>query len=239
MWQQRVVTTTSDINCLLLSQVDWDEYRPPLHRQDYGRLVRSPIKNKGHVLMDLCMPSGALHRTTLSRANLISVPALYTAVRKTTWGGLFPVLADNDEQSAIAIRAKGNKGPVGEPTSDEEGRARRKAAAKKEMMRSPFAKEPVDAELAAEERELQRIMREQNLFTGRPPSAKTYYPPVPPPANKVKKTVAAQFVEPAEAPERRAGRRRGGSVITDSIAKAAETRRSRRKSSDNYGDDEA
>lgn len=52
---------------------------------------RSPIKSKGHVVMDLCTPEGRLLRNTVSRSNLHHIPALYTALRKTTWGGLFPV----------------------------------------------------------------------------------------------------------------------------------------------------
>ena len=54
---------------------------------------RSPIKSKGHITLDVCTPEGRLVRNTVSRSNLHQIPSLYTAMRKTTWGGLFPVLA--------------------------------------------------------------------------------------------------------------------------------------------------
>jgi ribosomal protein RSM22 (predicted rRNA methylase) len=43
--------------------------------------------------MDLCTPEGRLLRNTVSKSNMHHIPSLYTALRKTTWGGLFPVLA--------------------------------------------------------------------------------------------------------------------------------------------------
>lgn len=99
----------------LLDEVDWEEYNPPLHREEWGRVIRSPIKNRGHVSMDLCLPNGSVARSTLSKSNVMHVPSLYTAMRKTTWGGLFPVIPDNIEQindgrSPIALKSKGLRG---------------------------------------------------------------------------------------------------------------------------------
>jgi ribosomal protein RSM22 (predicted rRNA methylase) len=96
----------------LLDEVDWEEYNPPLIREEWGRVIRSPIKNRGHVSMDLCLPNGSVARSTLSKSNVIHVPSLYTAMRKTTWGGLFPVIPDNiDGRSPLALKSKGLRGP--------------------------------------------------------------------------------------------------------------------------------
>jgi ribosomal protein RSM22 (predicted rRNA methylase) len=43
--------------------------------------------------MDLCTPEGRLLRNTVARSNMPQIPTLYTALRKTTWGGLFPTLS--------------------------------------------------------------------------------------------------------------------------------------------------
>ena len=94
--------------------MDWSNYKPTLHREEFGRLLRSPLKMKGHVTMDLCHPSGSLIRNTVSRGNLLQVPSLYIALRKTSWGGLFPCLMEQEERSALALKAKGNRGAVGE-----------------------------------------------------------------------------------------------------------------------------
>ena len=65
------------------------------------------MKNKGHITVDLCTPDATLVRSTLARSNLLHVPALYTALRKTTWGGLFPVVPGSNEVSPLAFRNKG------------------------------------------------------------------------------------------------------------------------------------
>jgi len=95
----------------LLDEIDWEDYRPPLHREEWGRIVRSPIKNKGHITMDVCTPQGQLLRSTLSRANLRHIPALYSSLRKTTWGGLFPVLADDGSSVPSFMAAQQQQSP--------------------------------------------------------------------------------------------------------------------------------
>ncbi len=183
-------------------QVDWEEYKPPLYREEYGRVVRAPLKNKGHITVDLCHPGGDLHRNTLSRANLLGVPALYSALRKTTWGGLFPVLAEQKERSPLSRKVKGNRGApapfrksislVGQSSAEmvdegmtEEDADDEDAAAmtkKKKGKGGPkhtveeFTKRLTPAEeLAAAKRDLQR---KQNHFTGRPLNSKTFYPKI-------------------------------------------------------------
>jgi ribosomal protein RSM22 (predicted rRNA methylase) len=74
----------------LVDEVDWDEYRPPLYRHEWSRIIRSPIKAKGHIVLDACTPTGRIQRSTLSRGNVMNIPSLFVSIRKTTWGGLFP-----------------------------------------------------------------------------------------------------------------------------------------------------
>ena len=87
--------------------IDWETYSPALRREEWGRIMRSPIKSKGHATLDLCVPSGVLTRSVLSRGNMLQVPSLYTAMRKTTWGGLFPALLEEEERSPLAIKSAG------------------------------------------------------------------------------------------------------------------------------------
>lgn len=59
--------------------------------------------------MDVCTPGGYVQRSTVSKANLHHIPSLYTALRKTTWGGLYPVLSTDDNRNALARSAKGTR----------------------------------------------------------------------------------------------------------------------------------
>jgi ribosomal protein RSM22 (predicted rRNA methylase) len=54
--------------------------------------------------MDLCTPEGRLLRNTVAKSNMHHIPSLYTALRKTTWGGLFPVLAGECAYIAVGVR---------------------------------------------------------------------------------------------------------------------------------------
>ena len=59
--------------------------------------------------MDLCNPQGSITRSIFSRSNIINVPTLYTALRKSTWGGLFPAnisdeTTNSDERSLLTNR---------------------------------------------------------------------------------------------------------------------------------------
>ena len=92
----------------LIDEVDWEEYTPPLMRTEWGRVLRSPIKRKGHVSIDLCAPSGSIVRTTLSKRPLHHIPSLFTAIKKTTWGGLHPTIMDTDSSSKSPISNKAN-----------------------------------------------------------------------------------------------------------------------------------
>ncbi|CAM9882881.1 unnamed protein product [Chrysoparadoxa australica] len=57
----------------------------------WGRLVRPPLKSKGHVTMDICTPTGELTRTVVSRKKVAHIRGFYNASRKSRLGGLWPV----------------------------------------------------------------------------------------------------------------------------------------------------
>lgn len=82
----------------LVDEVDWDDYNPPLFRQEYGRLIRSPLKKKGHVILDTCQSDGHLTRSVLAKSEVWQVPTLYSALRKLRWGGIIPVLPLQQQQ---------------------------------------------------------------------------------------------------------------------------------------------
>eukprot|EP01041_Mallomonas_annulata_P010872 gene10872-22705_t len=82
---------------VLVDKFDWEEYKPDLHRSEWSRVIRSPLKAHGHTTLDLCNPTGHLSRIVLSRSTVAAGPTLYTALRKTTWGGLFPSLTRDDD----------------------------------------------------------------------------------------------------------------------------------------------
>eukprot|EP01032_Pedospumella_encystans_P018347 gene18347-20890_t len=107
--ETRNPTEVTDLVDTFIDEVDWEEYDPPLYREEWGRLVRSPIKSKGHITLDVCTPEGQVARSVISRSNLQHVPALFTALRKTTWGGLFPVISSNLERSNLSKNAKGTR----------------------------------------------------------------------------------------------------------------------------------
>lgn len=55
------------------------------------------MKAKGHITIDVCSPHGKIVRSILSRGNVMNIPSLFVAIRKTSWGGLFPAdIADSE-----------------------------------------------------------------------------------------------------------------------------------------------
>jgi ribosomal protein RSM22 (predicted rRNA methylase) len=100
-----MVTNKKDVKNVvekLIDEVDWEEYKPPLRRTEWGRVLRSPLKRRGHVSIDMCEPSGTVVRTTLSKRPLHHIPSLFTAIKKTTWGGLHPTLPDSLQKSPLS-----------------------------------------------------------------------------------------------------------------------------------------
>ncbi len=73
-------------------------------RQSMGRIIRAPIKKKGHVYIDYCAGPGRIIRSRVTKALSNSVaPGIYSAARKSRWGGLWPdtmdklISSDNDK----------------------------------------------------------------------------------------------------------------------------------------------
>lgn len=72
------------------------------------------------------MPTGVIRRSVLSKSSLVAVPSLYTALRKTSWGGLFPVYGDDKEGSPLSGKKTKNiigrvvQGPGSVSVLDEE-----------------------------------------------------------------------------------------------------------------------
>ena len=60
-------------------------------RGSMGRIVRAPIKKKGHVYIDYCAAPGRIvrSRTTKAMSNNVA-PGIFSAARKSRWGGLWP-----------------------------------------------------------------------------------------------------------------------------------------------------
>ena len=63
--------------------------RKPLSDSAVGRIVRKPIRNAGHVHLDLCT-GGELKRTTVARSD----GALYRQARDAAWGEIWPPYDD-------------------------------------------------------------------------------------------------------------------------------------------------
>jgi len=86
------------------------------NRSDWGRIVRAPIKKKGHVIIDYCsnMKSnrnkdnendeknngtenvGVIHRLMVTKSQSSkSAPGMYSSSRKARWGGFWPDVKSN------------------------------------------------------------------------------------------------------------------------------------------------
>jgi ribosomal protein RSM22 (predicted rRNA methylase) len=85
-------------------------------RKSWGRLIRAPLKKKGHVLVDYCSAGcgggggcsvsttdyddnggtqGRITRQKISRGwSARAAPGCYSAARKARWGGLWPDMSE-------------------------------------------------------------------------------------------------------------------------------------------------
>jgi hypothetical protein len=52
-------------------------------------------RSAGRISLDVCHPSGTIRRQVLREETLAHVPTLYEALKRTTWGGLFPAFGLN------------------------------------------------------------------------------------------------------------------------------------------------
>jgi ribosomal protein RSM22 (predicted rRNA methylase) len=71
--------------------------RSDSERQAFGRIIRAPIKNKGHVLIDCCVGPGTLVRSKVRKLMNTITPGLFSSARKSRWGGLWPVIEELKE----------------------------------------------------------------------------------------------------------------------------------------------
>tara|TARA_B110001450_G_C17595788_1_gene470792 strand:- start:485 stop:1219 length:735 start_codon:yes stop_codon:yes gene_type:complete len=69
--------------------------RGEIKRQSMGRIIRAPIKKKGHVYIDYCASPGRIIRSSVTKASSNNVaPGIYSSARKSRWGGLWPDIMD-------------------------------------------------------------------------------------------------------------------------------------------------
>jgi ribosomal protein RSM22 (predicted rRNA methylase) len=59
-----------------------------------GRIVRAPIKKKGHVYIDYCAAPGRIIRSRVAKSSANVAPGMWNAARKSRWGGLWPDTMD-------------------------------------------------------------------------------------------------------------------------------------------------
>ena len=78
----------------------------PLRQKEWGRIIRSPIKNHGHVIMDVCYPQGFIGRSVVSKGREGRMPIVYRAARKSQWGGLYPAY---EYSSTLSYNNEGEK----------------------------------------------------------------------------------------------------------------------------------
>jgi ribosomal protein RSM22 (predicted rRNA methylase) len=71
------------------------------NRKSFGRIVRAPIKKKGHVILDYCgstpddegVETGRIVRSKVTRSQSSKgAPGMYPSSRKARWGGFWPDL---------------------------------------------------------------------------------------------------------------------------------------------------
>lgn len=58
-------------------------------RSSFGRIIQAPIKRRGHVFIDCCA-DGRVERYGVSKSMSVAAPGIYTAARKSRWGGFWP-----------------------------------------------------------------------------------------------------------------------------------------------------
>lgn len=70
------------------------------NRHSFGRIVHAPLKKKGHVLMDTCIgPHGKIVRHKVNKALSKAFPGIYSAARKSRWGGYWPIVEELQEEN--------------------------------------------------------------------------------------------------------------------------------------------
>jgi ribosomal protein RSM22 (predicted rRNA methylase) len=67
-----------------------------LKRSSMGRIVRAPIKKKGHVYIDYCASPGRIIRSRVAKSSANVAPGVWNAARKSRWGGFWPDTMDRN-----------------------------------------------------------------------------------------------------------------------------------------------
>ena len=83
----------------------------------FPRLILPPMKRKGHVVLDLCTPAGAIERWTVTKS--LSRQA-YRDARKALWGDLWALGAKSRVARNLRVRAKDKKNSEPSPSVAEQ-----------------------------------------------------------------------------------------------------------------------
>ena len=78
------------------------------NRRAQGRIVRAPIKKRGHVYIDYCAQPGRIIRSRVTKAMANAAPGLYAAARKSRWGGFWPDTLERIYSKDDTIKAGSN-----------------------------------------------------------------------------------------------------------------------------------
>ena len=63
-------------------------------RPSFGRIVRAPIKKRGHIYIDYCASPGRIIRSRITKTKSHVTPGVFPAARKSRWGGYWPDIMD-------------------------------------------------------------------------------------------------------------------------------------------------
>jgi ribosomal protein RSM22 (predicted rRNA methylase) len=63
-------------------------------RTSLGRIIRAPIKKRGHVYIDYCASPGRIIRNRVTKRMSNMAPGVFAAARKSRWGGFWPDIMD-------------------------------------------------------------------------------------------------------------------------------------------------
>lgn len=99
---EAVNTSTLDVKTPTAESLDDPAVREAVRAQAYTwpRLVAPPMKRSGHVVMDVCSPSGQLERRRYPKSG---GKQTYYDARRTAWGDIFP----HEPKGKVEVRDRG------------------------------------------------------------------------------------------------------------------------------------
>ena len=73
------------------------------NRRTFGRIIHAPRKKRGHVLIDTCVGPdvGKIVRNKVNKSLSKAIPGIYSAARKSRWGGFWPQLDELQEDNVF------------------------------------------------------------------------------------------------------------------------------------------